>query len=304
LKVVALAGGTGSAKLLRGLASLDLELTVIANVGDNIWVHGLYVCPDIDTALYTLAGVANRTHGWGVEGDTFNTLRQLRELGQETWFALGDKDLATHLMRTRALREGKTLTEATREACAARQLRARILPATDSELETRILTPEREMNLQEFWVRKGGRPRVNGVKYVGAEEARLTGDVEGAIGQADAVVVCPANPISSIGPMLAIPGMREALASARAKTSAVSPMVGARPFSGPAAKLMRASGTSPDSVGVAGLYVDFLDAIIIDKRDRRMAEEINRLGVRCHLFDTEMTSSAAERRLAKELLES
>lgn len=304
MKVVALAGGTGSAKLLRGLASLDVELTVVVNVGDNIWIHGVYVCPDIDIAIYTLAGIANKEQGWGVERDTFATLRQLRVLGQETWFALGDKDLATHLMRTRALREGKTLTEATGEACMAHGLRSRVLPATDSTLETKVLTFEGEMSLQEFWVKRHGRPSVKGVKYHGAAEARPTDEVEESIRRANVVVVCPANPMTSIGPMLAIPGMREALVRASARTSALSPMVGKRPFSGPAAKLMRASRITPDSAGVAAMYVDFLDAIIIDRRDGKMAEEINRLGIRCHLSDTDLTSVTSERRLAKELLES
>lgn len=304
MKVVALAGGTGSAKLLRGLASLDLDLTVVANVGDNVWMYGLYVCPDIDIAVYTLAGVANRRRGWGVEGDTFTVLRQLGTLGQETWFALGDKDLATHLLRSNALREGKTLTQVTEQACMAHRVRARVLPVTDSPLETKILTPEGEMNLQEFWVKRHGEPRVSAVRYNGATKAALTKETEESIRRADVVILCPANPITSIGPMLAVTELRKALAITPAKVSALSPMIGKRPFSGPAAKLMMASGTSPDSVGVAGLYVDFLDAIVINRTDRRMVDEINRLGIRCHLSETRMTSPAAERRLARELLES
>jgi len=304
LKVVALAGGTGSAKLLRGLACLNVDLTVVANVGDNVWMHGLYVCPDIDIAIYTLAGIANRKHGWGIEGDTFTVLRELKTLGQETWFALGDKDIATHLLRTKALREGETLTQITRQACRDHKIRAKVLPVTDSLLETKICTLEGMMNLQEFWVKRHGRPRVSAVKYEGATRSTLTTEVEESIRSANAVVVCPANPITSIGPMLAIPGLRTALASTAARVTALSPLIGDRPFSGPAAKLMKASGASPDSVGVAGLYVDFLDAIIINRRDKKMADEINRLGIRLHFSDTAMTSPAAERRLARELLES
>ncbi len=206
MRVVALAGGTGSAKLLRGLASFDLDLTVIANVGDNVWMHGLYVCPDIDIAVYTLAGLADRRRGWGIEGDTFSVLKQLGSLGQETWFGLGDRDFATHIVRTRALKEGRTLTQVTQAACRAHKVRAKVIPATDSTLETRIVTPEGELNLQEFWVKKQGRPAVTAVRYEGASSATLTKEVETSIDKADYIVVCPANPITSIAPMLAIPG--------------------------------------------------------------------------------------------------
>jgi LPPG:FO 2-phospho-L-lactate transferase len=302
LKVVALAGGTGSAKLLRGLAALDCELTVVANVGDNAWIHGLYVCPDVDISVYTLANVADRERGWGIQGDTFAALKQLGVLGEETWFALGDRDLATHILRTRALRDGRTLTQATEEICRALGVSERVLPATDSPLETRILTPEGEMNLQEFWVKMRGRPRVNGVRYQGASTASVTEQVEEAIGEADSVIVCPANPITSIGPVLSVHGLRESLARTPARVSALSPMVGNAPFSGPAAKMMRASGAGASSLGVARLYLDFLDAMIIHRTDRRMAAGIERLGIRCHLSDTGLRSPARARRLAKELI--
>jgi LPPG:FO 2-phospho-L-lactate transferase len=304
LKVVALAGGTGSAKLLRGLASLECELTVVANVGDNTWMHGLLVCPDLDTAMYTLAGVSDRTHGWGLRGDTFSVLKQLGELGQETWFALGDRDMATHILRTKWLKEGRTLTQVTRDLCRGYGTRAEILPVTDSRLETRVLTPRGEMDLQEFWVKKRGKPRVTGIRYDGASEAAVTREVEESVVKADCIIVCPANPVTSIGPMLAVRGLRKALASARARISALSPMVGSAPFSGPAAKLMKAAGRSPDSVGVAKMYSDFLDEIIVSRRDRRMADTIEHLGVRCRYSDTRLGSPAAERRIARELLES
>jgi LPPG:FO 2-phospho-L-lactate transferase len=304
LKVVALAGGTGSAKLLRGLASLECELTVVANVGDNTWMHGLLVCPDLDTAMYTLAGVSDRMHGWGLRGDTFAVLKQLGELGQETWFALGDRDMATHILRTKWLREGRTLTQVTRDLCRSYGTRAGVLPVTDSRLETKILTPRGEMELQQFWVKKRGRPSVTGVRYDGASEAAVTREVEDSVEKADRIVVCPANPVTSVGPMLAVRGLRKALTSARARISALSPMVGSAPFSGPAAKLMKAAGASPDSVGVAEMYSDFLDAIVINRRDRRMADTIEQLGIKCRCSDTGLGSSAAERRIARELLES
>ena len=303
MKVVALAGGTGSAKLLRGLASLGHDLTVVANVGDNVWVHGLCVCPDIDIAAYTLAGLADGTKGWGIQGDTFAALGQMGALGGETWFALGDRDLATHIMRTAMIRRGETLTQATAAICRGLGLKARILPATDSPLETRILTGEGEVNLQEFWVKKKGRPAVKGVRYEGAESAEATAEVKDAIGHADRVVVCPANPVTSIGPILAVKGLAASLAGARAKVTALSPMVGRAPFSGPAGKLMKASGVRTDSVGVASLYLGFLDAIVIGRSDAEMVRPIGKLGVGCLLSDTLLGSPAAERRLARELLE-
>ncbi|HME18647.1 MAG TPA: 2-phospho-L-lactate transferase [Nitrososphaerales archaeon] len=301
--MVALAGGTGSAKLIRGLASLECELTVVANVGDNLWMHGLYVCPDIDIPIYTLAGVEDRSRGWGIEGDTHAVLGQLATLGRETWFTLGDRDIATHILRTAALREGRTLTQATEELCRSYGLKARVLPATDSPLETRVITREGEMNLQEFWVRRRGMPHVVGVRYKGAASSAVTAQVEEAIRAADDVVVCPANPVSSIGPILAVRGISELLSRARARVSALSPMVGHAPYSGPAAKFMKATGTSSNSIGVANLYLGFLDAIMIDRRDENMAGEIQRLGIECRLSDTRLGSRAAERRVARELLD-
>ena len=302
MKVVALAGGTGSAKLLRGLASTKCDLTVVSNVGDNVWMHGLYVCPDIDIAMYTLAGIADAKRGWGIEGDTFTTLGQLGSLGRETWFALGDRDLATHILRTAAIRGGKTLTQATEDLCRDFGVRARILPATNSPLETRIFTHEGEMGLQEFWVRRKGRPWATGVGYRGAESAKVTAEVEERVLEADVVVVCPANPITSIGPLLAVRGLEECLARAGAKVAALSPMAGRAAFSGPAAKLMKACGVRPDSLGVASLYLGFVDAMVIDLEDENMAPRIRALGVRCRPSDTRLESAASERRLAEELL--
>jgi LPPG:FO 2-phospho-L-lactate transferase len=212
--------------------------------------------------------------------------------------------MATHILRTKWLREGRTLTQITRDLCRGYGTRAQVLPVTDSRLETKILTPGGEMELQQFWVKKRGRPRVTGVRYDGASEAGVTREVEDSLGKADYIVVCPANPVTSISPMLAVRGLRKALASARARISALSPMVGSIPFSGQAAKLMKAARKSPDSVGVAEMYSDFLDTMIISRRDRKMADAIERLGVKCRCSDTGLGSPAAERRIARELLES
>jgi LPPG:FO 2-phospho-L-lactate transferase len=302
LRVVALAGGTGSAKLLRGLSALGVNLTVVANVGDNVWMHGLYVCPDLDIAMYTLAGLADKRQGWGIKGDTFRTLAQLGRIGEPTWFALGDLDIATQLVRTRMLREGLTLTSVTEKLRKAFQIAQTILPLTDDPVETRVLTPAGYAHLQEFWVRDRGRPAVRGVAYKGASRARCTRDVEDAVKRADRIVLCPANPVTSIGPMLAIPGFSRMLSRTKARVTALSPMIGKAPFSGPAAKLMKAVGMRPDSVGVAKMYSEFLDSLIVDRSDAGISAEIEELGTKCILSDTLMRDLPAEERLSKELV--
>ncbi|MDA4120783.1 MAG: 2-phospho-L-lactate transferase [Thaumarchaeota archaeon] len=303
LKVVALAGGTGSAKILRGLSRLRIQLTIVGNVGDNVWMHGLYICPDLDIAMYTLAGVEDKKQGWGIRGDSFETLKQLRKLGQETWFKLGDRDLATHILRTRMLKEGATLTEATDVLCKKFGVRHQILPVTNHSVETQVKTRKGALHLQEFWVRDRGRPAVRGVDYNGGDVARATKEVLRVMAEADRVVVCPANPVTSIGPILAVGGMQKALKDTSARVSALSPMIGRAPFSGPAAKLMEALGMRPDSVGVAERYSDFLDALIVDPSDGSLAEEIERLGVKCSTSQTRIRGSQDETRLARELIE-
>ena len=302
MKVVALAGGTGSAKLLRGLASIGCDLSVVANVGDNIWMHGLYVCPDIDIAMYTLGGVADERRGWGISHDSHLVMERLGKMGAETWFTLGDLDLATSLVRTGFLRNGITLTKATDWLRKRFGVRQRILPATDSHVETRISTLSGEMHLQEFWVKRHGEPRVTAVAYAGSADSSPTPEARRAIMAADMVVVCPGNPITSIGPILSIPGFTSCLRRTRARITALSPMKGGSPFSGPAGKLMKAVGMHPDSAGVARFYSKFLDAIVIDESDSSQVDAISRLGIECHLSETRMGSRDDEARLARELL--
>lgn len=303
MKLVALAGGTGSAKLLRGLKSEIGKFTVIANVGDNVWTHGLYVCPDIDIAMYTLAGIADTRKGWGVKGDSFRMLEQMALLRGETWFRLGDRDLAIHLLRTEMLKEGKTLTEVTVFALDALKVRQRILPVTDAQVETRVLTKEGDLHLQEFWVRRRARVAVNDVVYKGAREAHPTQEVASAVDEADRIVICPGNPVTSIMPILAVDGMQKLLASSKAEKIAVSPMIGSRPFSGPAGKIMRALGQGTDSVAVSKMYARLIDKIVIDESDVQMKGKIEELGVRCLATRTAMNNHSQERRLASFLLE-
>lgn len=275
----------------------------MVNVGDNAWVYGIYVCPDIDIATYTLAGIADRGRGWGIEGDTFNALGALSRLGTDPWFRLGDLDLATCLVRTEMLRNGATLTAATGKIRRALGVESRILPATDGPEETWLSTSRGEMHLQEFWVRERGRPLVKRVIYRGARRSAPTAKVRSAIRGADRVVICPANPVTSIGPMLALPGFSELLRGSGARMVALSPMVGRGSVSGPAGKLMKSTGVRPDSVGVTALYSDFLDAMLISDGDAALRGRIGALGVKCALTDTMMTDRDAESRLARELLE-
>ncbi len=304
MKVVAIAGGTGSAKLLRGLVGLGVDLTVVSNVGDNIWMHGLYVCPDLDIAMYSLAGIVNRKLGWGLEGDTFHALAQLERLGQVTWFSLGDRDIVTSIIRTNLLRSGRTLTAATEDLRKAFRVKQRLLPVTDEPVETHIVTPIGEFHLQEFWVRDHGLGAVEGVKYIGSSKSKVTRLVEKAILEAARIIICPANPVTSIGPMLAVPGFGRLLAKSGARISSLSPLIGRAPFSGPAAKLMKAVGLRPDSVGVARRYSDFLNSLVIDRTDAKLSQPIKRLGVDCRLSDIAITGLEDAMRLAKELLDS
>ena len=297
-----MAGGTGSAKLLRGLSRLPIDLTVLANVGDNIWTYGVYVCPDVDIATYTLAGISGPL-GWGVAGDTFEALRMLSRLGEETWFRLGDMDMAVCLARTEMLRSGKSLTEATRRIAKSLGVESPVLPATDNQLETRIMTPASELHLQEYWVKARGRPRVIGVRYEGARGARPTREVAEAVSAADRIIICPANPVTSIGPMLAVTGFRRLLRETDARVVALSPMEGAAPFSGPAGKLLTATGSRPDSYGVGKLYSDFADCIVISGTDISLKERIQALGMECVTTGTRMKAPRDELRLAKVMIE-
>jgi len=303
-RLVVLSGGTGSSKLVRGLSKNE-RFVVVANVGDNAWFHGLYVCPDIDTVTYTLAGIADASRGWGIREDRFEALGQLKTLGSaETWFKLGDRDLATHIMRTALLKEGRSLTEVTSRI--ARRLGVRgidVLPATDRHVETHIVTSEGEMHLQEFWVRDGGRPSVKRVVYVGADKASPTPRVERAVASAERIIISPANPITSIMPILSIRGFRGLLRESEARKVAVSPFIGERAFSGPAAGLMASQKLEPTSEGVAGLYKGLIDAIVIDESDARQKKAIEGMGISCVLSSTLMKSPDDERRVAKVAIE-
>lgn len=269
-RIVVLTGGTGGAKVVRGFerALGGDALTVIVNTGDDLNWWGLHVSPDLDSVTYALADLLSRERGWGVEGDTFQCLERMRRLGAPSWFQLGDRDLALHLTRTQLLREGKTLTEATETIARAFGICAHILPMSDDPVETRVLTAEGELSFQEYFVRERFRPEVKSVRFVGAENARAASGVVEAIGSASAIVIAPSNPITSIGPILAVPGIREALQKTDAPVIAVSPIVGGAAVSGPAGNLMQVAGLPVSIEGIARAYADFLDALVADRADR------------------------------------
>ena len=300
--ITVLAGGTGSVKLVRGLAKLIRNMAVISNVGDNIWLYGLYVCPDIDTIIYGLAGLLDERRGWGVKGDSFECREQLRNLGAPGWFSLGDRDIATHLLRTSMIRAGKSLSEITFLIKEKYSIDARIIPATDSEVTTRIMTGTGEMHLQEFWVKHKGAPKVIGVRYDGAEKAAACRAAIDAIRQSDAVIVAPANPVSSIGPIVSLADMRNELAQNRDKVMAISPLIGKKAVSGPAVKYMKALGLESSPVGVAHYYRDFVGTFLISENDHLLAPGIEALGMQVYETNITMKTRQDELRLARHIL--
>ena len=304
MKLTALAGGTGAAKLLRGLSRImdPRDLTVIVNTGDDAEIWGLHISPDLDTVSYTLGGVIDEQKGWGLTGETFHTLDQIARFGEPVWFNLGDRDLATHLHRTRLLREGRTLTEVTRSIAAALGVGATVLPMSDQPVRTRILGPDGWLTFQEYFVREKAQVEVRAVDYTGAAAAAPAPGVREAIAAADAVLVCPSNPITSVGPILAVPGLVEALGATSAHVVAVSPIVGGAAVSGPAGRLMASAGLPVSAVGVARAYSAWLDRLVFDERDRALAAEIQAVGVAPVPAPTMMSSREAEIVLARHVV--
>jgi LPPG:FO 2-phospho-L-lactate transferase len=304
MKITALAGGTGAAKLLRGLGRVldPRDLTVIVNTGDDAEIWGLHVSPDLDTVCYTLAGVIDERKGWGLTGETFHALDQIARFGEPVWFNLGDRDLATHLHRTRLLREGHTLTEVTRAIAQALQVTATVLPMSDQPVRTRILGPDGWLAFQEYFVREKAQVDVRAVNYAGAPVARPAPGVLNALRAADAVLVCPSNPITSIGPILAVPGLVEGLRATEATVVAVSPIVGGDAVSGPAGRLMAGAGLPVSATGVARAYAGWLDVLVFDEQDRALAPEVRAAGAAPVPVPTMMSSRDAEVALARHVL--
>lgn len=304
MRVTALAGGTGAAKLLRGLLAAGAgDLTVVVNTGDDTEVWGLHVSPDLDTITYALGGLLDVGRGWGRADESFHCLESMAAFDAPTWFSLGDRDLATHLFRTQALSGGRSLSQVTAEIARRLGVRAGVLPMSDDRVRTRIRTPSGWLTFQEYFVREKARVEVLEVAYDGAADAAPASGVLAAIAGADAVVVCPSNPVTSVGPILAVPGIAAALAETRATVVAVSPIIGGAAVSGPAGQLMAARGLPVSPTGVARAYAPWLDALLVDPGDADLAAELARAGVNTVATDILMTDRASEAALARRVLE-
>ena len=303
--IVVLSGGVGGARFLQGVVQIvpQQQLTVIANTGDDRDFYGLRVSPDIDIVTYTLAGIADETFGWGIRGDTYNTMPQLTRYGNEDWFKLGDRDLATHIHRTNLLRQGKTLSEVTDSIRAQLELILRILPMSDSSIQTHIQTPVGLIHFEEYMVKRGCQDEVQDIVFVGASEAKPAPGVIDALRQADAILIAPSNPLVSIGSILAVPGIHDALHETSGMVVAISPIVGGAPIKGPADKLMRGMGIEVSAVGVTRCYRDFLDVMIIDEQDAHLAQEIEDLGIPAIVTNTIMRDSETKAALARTALQ-
>src|SRR5689334_15682172 len=280
--ILALTGGTGGAKLIEGLAAeLDAdELTIVCNTADDTLVHGLYVSPDLDTITYTLAGMIDPDKGWGVRDDTFAALQQLGRLGGQTWFKLGDRDLALHIRRMQLIHEGLKLSQVTDQLRRALGVKAKILPMSDETVQTRVNTPQGEISFQEFFVKEHWAREVTGIRFSGVEQSQPAPGVLEMMRHAEGIILCPSNPITSIGPILAVPGIRSALAALDVPVVGVSPLIGATAVSGPAHKLMMACGYAPSSLGVARHYADILDRLFIAVEDENLASSIEDLSIK------------------------
>jgi LPPG:FO 2-phospho-L-lactate transferase len=304
--IVVLTGGTGGAKFVDGLRQLvpAEELTIIVNTGDDLEWWGLYVSPDIDSITYVLSGLLSKERGWGVKGDTFFCLQAMGQLGEPIWFHTGDRDLAVHIYRSKLLSQGKTLSQATAEIASRLGVQSRILPMSDSRVETRVQTPTvGEISFEEYFVQRWYQDPVDSVRFAGASDAEPAPGVLEAIRNAGIVLLAPSNPVTSIGPILAVPGIREALQQTSASVIAVSPIVAGAAVSGPAGALMASQGWPVSIAGVAQAYHDFVDILVADLRDQEAAEELRRSGFRVHCTRTMMRTSQDKADLARAVLD-
>jgi LPPG:FO 2-phospho-L-lactate transferase len=302
--IVALAGGVGGAKMAQGLAlALDpAEFSVVVNTADDFDHYGLRICPDLDTVLYTLAGLADPVQGWGIAGDTSATLRAIARYGRDPWFRLGDQDFATHILRSERLREGATLTEVTAELAASLGVVTAILPMCDEPVATVIETPAGRLAFQDYFVARRQVDDVLAVEFAGVAAARPTAAVTSALAAAELIVLCPSNPIVSVGPILSVPGLRSAIERGGVPVVAVSPIVGGRALKGPADKMLATLGHEVSAAGVAALYAGLVDGLVIDEADRGLDERIASLGMAVLVTGTVMGDAADRRRLAADVL--
>lgn len=304
--VVVLAGGVGAARFLDGLVQVvpPSEVFVVVNVGDDLEIAGLHISPDIDTVTYTLAGRVNAETGWGLRDDSFAALDVLRELGGPDWFTLGDRDLGTHLYRTHRLGEGASLSTVTAEIARALGLECRLSPVTDQRLRTIVQTDAGEMPFQQYFVRRRQQDKVMGLRFDGADTATAAPGVHEAITGARAIIVAPSNPFLSIGPILAVPGIRDCILASHAAVAAISPIIGGEAVKGPAAAILESLGHEVSALGVARLYQDLVDVFVLDEQDADLAGPIgDETKMRCVVTNTIMSSAEAKRRLAATTIE-
>jgi LPPG:FO 2-phospho-L-lactate transferase len=304
--ITALAGGVGAARFLTGLVKLvnGKDLSIIVNTGDDIELFGLHISPDVDIVTYTLAGIVDEEKGWGIREDTFRCLETLRKFSREAWFNLGDKDLATHMFRTALLKNGFKLSEVTAQVSHALGLDVKILPMTDDKFETRIVTDMGSVHFEEYLVKRGAKDKVLGVEFLGAESANPAAGVVESIMEAELVVICPSNPVVSIGTILAVNGVRDAVKRTDAKKVAISPIIAGVPVKGPADKLLRGLGFEVSAYSVAKLYSDFLDTFILDVADSAEKDKIEKLGIEVKVTNTIMKRLEDKIELARTVLES
>lgn len=303
--IVVLAGGVGAARFLQGLVQVvpPQQIIVIGNTGDDRTFYGLHVSPDLDIVTYTLADVVDEAQGWGIRNDTYQTMQQLTFYGNEDWFLLGDRDIATHIHRTNLLRQGKTLSEVTDDIRQHFGLQIRLLPMTDNPVATHIRTLAGLIHFEEYMVKRRSEDAVQDVVFVGSESARPAPGVLDAIKEAEAILIAPSNPIVSIGSILSVPGIHDVLHEASGMVVAVSPIIGGAPIKGPADKLMRGLHMDVSAVGVARCYRDFLDVMVIDTQDAHLASDIEDLGIPTMVTNTIMSDMAAKKALAEKMLQ-
>jgi LPPG:FO 2-phospho-L-lactate transferase len=302
--ITVLTGGTGGAKFVDGLRRImpPEELTIIVNTGDDHDWWGLYVSPDLDSIAYVLAGILSPERGWGVRGDTFHCLQAMKEFGEQSWFSVGDRDLATHLLRTQLLSRGRTLTDATRIIGEKLGVCSRVLPMSNQRVQTRIETPAGELSFEEYFVKRRYQDPVKSVRFAGASESKPAPGVLEAIAESDAVLIAPSNPITSIGPIVAVPGIRGALRETAARVVAVSPIIGNAAVSGPAASLMASQNLATSITGIANLYADFLDTLIVHDSDAETAQALSSNGVEFVSTDILMRTTEDKVRVANSAL--
>lgn len=299
--ITVLSGGTGSLKLIQGLVNFinPEEITLIVNTADDFEWLGLYVSPDLDTAIYLMAGLLDENKFWGIKGDSFHFLKMIKKYGYEDWFSVGDRDLATHLHRTILLKKGHPLTDIAAQLCQIFNVKVKILPMSNDKVTTFVKTDKGTFHFQEFWVKRKGKDKVLGVRFEGIDEAKPAPGVIESITSADGIIIGPSNPVTSIGPILGLPGLKEALGSVDVKRICISPIVGSEPVSGPAGNLLSGIGVEVSSFGVASVYRGLIDEIFIDESDEASIERIRMLGIKVFCTNIIMKSEENKLNLAK-----